>query len=497
MGTQTATILVTDLVGSTAIRGEVGEDRAEEVRRAHDRGLVEAAQANGGTVVKGLGDGLLVMFAGAAEAVAAGVAMQRAVDLLARSERLPLAIRVGVSAGDVTLEDGDCFGAPVVEASRLCAAADGGHVLVAEVVRVLARGRGGHEMTPIGDLELKGLAEPVPTFDVAWEPAAGAADLRTRTPYVGREREREVLAGRIAAACDGAGGLVLVSGEPGIGKTRLTNEVCAQFDDVVTLFGGCYDGDVVPFAPFTEAVTDWVRRSPTDAVRAALGPEAAVVARLAPAIREVVPDVGEPLPVPADAEAARLHDAMGQVLTRLGADAPIVLVVDDLHWADEATVGMLRSLARVAARAPDSWSSGRTARRISTGGTRSPLRSRCSSARSSRPASRSTDSVPTMSSRCSSGCRVTRYRRNSPRCSRPRPTAIPSSCERPCCTSSTRAASKRSTASGWRRRETSASPRGSVTSSGAGSPDSRPTPTSSSPPARCSRSRSRSPSWRP
>ena len=169
------------------------------LRRAHDRALVEAAQANGGTVVKGLGDGVLVMFAGAAEAVAAGVAMQRAVDLLARSERLPLAIRVGVSAGDVTLEDGDCFGTPVVEAARLCAAAEGGHVLVAEVVRVLARGRGGHEMTAIGELELKGLAEPVPTFDVAWEPAAGAADLRTRTPYVGREREREVLAGRIAA----------------------------------------------------------------------------------------------------------------------------------------------------------------------------------------------------------------------------------------------------------------------------------------------------------
>ncbi len=350
MGTQTATILVTDLVGSTALRGEVGEDRAETLRRAHDRALVEAAQANGGTVVKGLGDGVLVMFAGAAEAVAAGVAMQRAVDLLARSERLPLTIRVGVSAGDVTLEDGDCFGAPVVEASRLCAAADGGQVLVAEVVRVLARGRGGHEMTPIGELELKGLAEPVPTFDVAWEPAAGAADLRTRTPYVGREREREVLAGRIAAACDGTGGLVLVSGEPGIGKTRLTHEVCAQFDDVMVLFGGCHDGDVVAYAPFTEAITDWARRSPLDGVRDALGPDAAVIARIAPAIREALPDVGEPRPVPADAETARLHDAVGQLVTRLAAASPIVLVVDDLHWADEATVGMLRALARVAAR---------------------------------------------------------------------------------------------------------------------------------------------------
>ena len=118
----------------------------------------------------------------------------------------------------------------------------------------------------------------------------------------------------------------------------------------MTLLGGCHDGDVVPYVPFAEAVTEWVRRSPADTVREVLGTDAAVVTRLAPAIREVVPDVGEPLPVPAEAETARLHDAVGQVLTRLATRSPVVLVVDDLHWADEATVGMLRSLARVTAR---------------------------------------------------------------------------------------------------------------------------------------------------
>lgn len=350
MATQTATILISDLVGSTELRSKLGEERAEVVRREHDRSLIDAAEANGGTVVKGLGDGVLVMFAGAAEAVAAGVAMQRAVDLHARNEHLELAIRVGISAGDVTLEDGDCFGTPVVEASRLWGAADGGHILVAEVVRVLARGRGGHEMTPVGDLELKGLTEPVPTFDVGWEPAAGAADLRTRSPYVGRERERAVLAGRVTAARDGVGGLVLVAGEPGIGKTRLVAEVCAQFDGLTILIGGCHDGDVVPYAPFAEAVTDWARRTAAASVRNFLGGDAAVIARLAPAIHEVVPDAGEPLPVPADAETARLHDAVGQLLTRLSAAGPVALVVEDLHWADDATVGMLRTLARVATR---------------------------------------------------------------------------------------------------------------------------------------------------
>ena len=69
MATQTATILVSDLVGSTELRAALGEDRAEEVRRLHDRVLTEAAERAGGIVVKGLGDGLLVQFAGAAEAV--------------------------------------------------------------------------------------------------------------------------------------------------------------------------------------------------------------------------------------------------------------------------------------------------------------------------------------------------------------------------------------------------------------------------------------------
>jgi len=350
MPAQTATILVTDLVGSTELREVLGEERAELVRREHDRELIDAARADGGTVVKSLGDGVLVMFAGAAEAVAAATAMQRAIELQARNGGLALEIRVGISAGDVTLDDGDCFGAPVVEASRLCGAADGGHILVAEVVRVLARGRGGHEMTSVGDLELKGLSEPVPTWDVGWVPAEGVADLRARTPYVGRTREREVLEGRLAAARDGVGGLVLIAGEPGIGKTRLAAEVCAQVDHLLVLAGGCHDGDVVSYAPFAEALTDWARQAQSAQVRGALGDDAAVVARLSPAIREVVPDSGQPLPVTPDAETARLHDAVGQVIARLCETTPVVLIVEDLHWADDATVGMLRALARLAAR---------------------------------------------------------------------------------------------------------------------------------------------------
>ena len=169
MTSQTATILVSDLVGSTDLRVALGEERAEVLRRTHDGLLTDAVTANGGTVVKGLGDGVLALFSGAAEAVGAAVAIQQAID--AHVRRHPddrLSVRIGISAGDVTLEDGDCFGTPVVEASRLCAEAGGDEILVADLVRLLARGRGDHEFVPAGDRDLKGLPDPVPVALVTW-----------------------------------------------------------------------------------------------------------------------------------------------------------------------------------------------------------------------------------------------------------------------------------------------------------------------------------------
>src|SRR2546426_11890624 len=101
----TATVLFTDLVESTELRSLLGEQAAEELRRKHDRLLADAVEAHGGRVVKGLGDGIMATFAGAAAAVAAAVAIQQAVDRLNRpaASAVELAIRIGLSAGDVTL----------------------------------------------------------------------------------------------------------------------------------------------------------------------------------------------------------------------------------------------------------------------------------------------------------------------------------------------------------------------------------------------------------
>src|SRR5205823_310317 len=114
-GTQTATVLVTDVVGSTELRVRLGEEGADEFRRRHDVVLGDAIVDHKGRLIKGLGDGVLVLFPSAADAIAAAVAMQQAVDAEWARTPAPAAIRVGLSVGDVTLENGDAFGTPVVE----------------------------------------------------------------------------------------------------------------------------------------------------------------------------------------------------------------------------------------------------------------------------------------------------------------------------------------------------------------------------------------------
>ena len=115
----TATVLFTDLVGSTELRSRLGDVAADALRRAHDALLTDAVGTHRGTVVKHLGDGIMASFASAAAAVSAAVTIQQAIDR--HNRRTPdraLAVRVGVSVGDVSWENGDCFGTPVIEASR-------------------------------------------------------------------------------------------------------------------------------------------------------------------------------------------------------------------------------------------------------------------------------------------------------------------------------------------------------------------------------------------
>src|SRR5437764_7310320 len=166
----TATVIFTDLVGSTELRSRLGEDAADELRRTHDRLVVEAVDANRGRLVKHLGDGIMATFTGASDALTAAVAIQQALDRHNRSgvSKVPMEVRIGASAGDVAFEEADCIGTPVIEAARLCSAAGGGQILVTEVVRLLAASAGGARVAAVAALDVKCLPAALAAYEVSW-----------------------------------------------------------------------------------------------------------------------------------------------------------------------------------------------------------------------------------------------------------------------------------------------------------------------------------------
>jgi DNA-binding CsgD family transcriptional regulator len=173
----------------------------------------------------------------------------------------------------------------------------------------------------------------------------------SRTPFVGREDESGRLRARLEEARAGRGGLVMLVGEPGIGKTRTAEEfaVYARGQGATVLWGRCYDGEwSPPYGPFAEAITEYVRAAPADALRADLGFGAAPISRLVPALREAIPDIEDPVALQPDEERFRLLDAVSQFLIAVSQRAPVLLVLDDLHWADKGTIAMLRHVARFA-----------------------------------------------------------------------------------------------------------------------------------------------------
>src|SRR5260370_41520552 len=117
-----ATILFTDFVGSTELRSRLGDGVADQLRRSHDQLLAAGVAEHDGALVKHLGDGILAAFASAADGVSAASDIQRSIDRANRRvhDTRRLALRIGLSAGDVTWEQGDCHGTPVATASPLC-----------------------------------------------------------------------------------------------------------------------------------------------------------------------------------------------------------------------------------------------------------------------------------------------------------------------------------------------------------------------------------------
>ncbi|MFP5317055.1 MAG: ATP-binding protein [Acidimicrobiia bacterium] len=167
-------------------------------------------------------------------------------------------------------------------------------------------------------------------------------------PFVGRAAElAALLQARDRAEASGGGPcLVLLGGEPGVGKTRLALEVAraAHGDGATVLVGHCDEDLAAPYQPFAEAIGRAARRLPPADLRDALGGQGAELVRLVPELTELVPGLPPPLGSDPETERYRMFDAVGRFLAALARRAPVVLVLDDLHWATTPTLLLLRHL---------------------------------------------------------------------------------------------------------------------------------------------------------
>ena len=260
-----ATILVTDLVGSTRLATSVGPVRADELRDEHFEVLREAIGASGGREFKDTGDGLMVAFNSASAAVQCAVAMHQLIERRYRRAEQKLQVRIGLGAGESTVKDGNYFGMPSIEAARLCGQAPAEGTLASPAVRMLASRVEGISFESVGELELKGYPEPVEAFAVPWTRLEGRggrcrwrwpvpALLRSapETSFVGRDAARAVMEHSRSQARAGARQVVLVSGEPGIGKSRLASFSAhgAHGEGFAVLWGACSEELAVPYEPW-------------------------------------------------------------------------------------------------------------------------------------------------------------------------------------------------------------------------------------------------------
>ncbi|HVM07953.1 MAG TPA: AAA family ATPase [Acidimicrobiales bacterium] len=352
MSSRRMAVLFTDMEGSVELSSERGDESAMELVRVHETLARQAAARHGGVVIKSTGDGYLLAFGSTCDAVAAALEVRNALaDHNAASPADPVNVRMGVNVGPVIEESGDLYGLAVNAAARITAKATRGQVLVSGDVRdELSDGdTASWQFLDRGLFWLKGLREQWRLYEVTdREPADPVAHVSGRLPFVDRDEQRARLRKHVDAANDGRGGFVLVTGAPGSGKSRLVEEVGleARARGLQFLIGRCYEtAEGLAYGPIVEVLELVERSLPEDAFRDIVGEDAGEIARLLPQLRTQWDDAAPERPLPVQEARTSLFAALRQVLARVAAVRPLVVLIDDLHWADDATLRFVEYLA--------------------------------------------------------------------------------------------------------------------------------------------------------
>jgi class 3 adenylate cyclase/tetratricopeptide (TPR) repeat protein len=347
------TIMMTDMEGSTALRRTVGDELADEILGLHGVVVRDQIGKCGGQERQFLGDGFLLSFPSPVAAIRCAVGIEGAhEEYNASNPQRQVRIRIGIHIGEVSERDGQLYGQAVHVAARITAEAVGGQILVSDEVRQQAESEGMWRFVDEGLFWLKGFGERWRLFDVsvgqaaAQRPSSLAPPL---TPLVGRDREQADLRRAVNEALAGHGGLASVTGEAGAGKSRLVDEIGGEAwaRGMRVLVGHCVEMDSTPpYLPYVEMIEQVISspRSPL-ALREALGDVAPEIARIAPALRRLFPDIPQPLELPPELARRYLWNSFHQFVARGAQTQPLLLVLEDLHWADESTLLLTAYLA--------------------------------------------------------------------------------------------------------------------------------------------------------
>jgi len=368
------TVMFCDLVGSTRLAEQLDPEELRELMRAYQSACAQAVARYDGHVAQYLGDGLMIYFGwpkahenDAERSVRAGLEIIQAVGQVTGPE--PLQVRIGIATGDVVIGDTGAGDASVPKmavgetpnlAARVQARASAGEILVADrTCRLLG---GAYDLEDLGAHGLKGFVDPIRLWRVRGESQAdgrfAARGGGRLLPLVGRSSERALLAERWAQALDGEGQVALLSGEPGVGKSRIAHALrqqiagaphawvqyqCSPFFSNTALYPVIEQ--LKRAAGFGDEDSADVKRARLTALLETSGSTNPEVIALYAALLSLPPAEGAaPLELSPQQLKSRTIEAVVGGLLRLAEMRPVLLVVEDVHWIDPTTQELLDQL---------------------------------------------------------------------------------------------------------------------------------------------------------
>ena len=345
----TVTIMFTDVEESTRLLSTRGFTTSHEIMKAYETIIDEKVGQHAGRRIKGLGDGFMISFGSARHGVECAIDIQRAIgEYSKQNPERKLRIRIGLNTGEVVEEAGDIFGAAVNVAARVAGKARGGEVLVSEIVRQLVGPVDEMKFDFRGRYKLKGFPDRWRLHQVTpGEVKELPRVLTSGDGFVDREQQRLDIRMVLDRAAIGNGSVVFLTGAPGIGASRLASEVAGEAAAKGWLvFGGrCLEKAGDPYGPFRDVLAAAVAASSAKTLQDAAGHQGPLLAALVPRLRQKVRSLGAAPDVAADKIREQLFKSIHAFLSGVQGNKPLLVVLDDLQWADEASVALLRDLA--------------------------------------------------------------------------------------------------------------------------------------------------------